>query len=212
MSHLSKIPSNRISSRIGGVDTSNEEDMMPPPTRRMHTTTVNAYHNNQGSAGKHDYSVSTDGESDDEASISDVKDLFHKARLLLCPTEFYRQITYLYAERKLMVFFLVHFVSTMIIWCKQNLQSGSSNHQSCRWIFLTKHFHRSPLCTSQTRPTAHKCTGSCQPLLVEDSRASFGIWFHACHSLSNVVDSTDHGSIFDCKSMRLFLEQYPPTE
>jgi hypothetical protein len=36
----------------------------------------------------------------------------------LCPSSFYRHITYLYAERKLVVFFLVHFVSTLIIWCE----------------------------------------------------------------------------------------------
>jgi len=62
--------------------------------------------------------ISTDSESDDDSTIADVKELFHKARHLLCPTAFYRRITYLYAERKLMVFFLVHLVSTLIIWCK----------------------------------------------------------------------------------------------
>jgi len=56
-----------------------------------------------------------DSETDDEKSISDVRELFQKARLLLCPTTFYRQVTYLYAERKLTVFFLVHLVSTLLV-------------------------------------------------------------------------------------------------
>jgi predicted ferric reductase len=50
------------------------------------------------------------------SSDSDTRALFQKARQLLCPTRFYRQVTYLYAERKLMVFFLVHLVSTLIVW------------------------------------------------------------------------------------------------
>mmetsp|Transcript_30985 Transcript_30985/g.74535 ORF Transcript_30985/g.74535 Transcript_30985/m.74535 type:complete len:111 (-) Transcript_30985:3984-4316(-) len=56
--------------------------------------------------------IDTDSETDDDSTISDIRELFNKARHLLCPSAFYRQITYLYAERKLMVFFLVHFVST----------------------------------------------------------------------------------------------------
>ena len=71
-----------------------------------------------------DITIQSDSDDElfnDEESVSEVKNLFHKARLILCPTKFYHQITYLYAERKLMVFFLVHFVSTMIVWCKSFL-------------------------------------------------------------------------------------------
>jgi hypothetical protein len=64
-----------------------------------------------------DTDPSTDGDTDDE-DTSGVEELFQKARHLLCPSTFYRHITYLYAERKLVVFFLVHFVSTLIIWCE----------------------------------------------------------------------------------------------
>lgn len=62
---------------------------------------------------------STDGDlTDDDEDVSNVEELFQKTRHLMCPTKFYRRITYLYAERKLMVFFMIHFVSTMIVWCK----------------------------------------------------------------------------------------------
>ncbi|CAJ1964502.1 unnamed protein product [Cylindrotheca closterium] len=44
------------------------------------------------------------------------KELFQKARILLNPSAFLRSATYLYAERKLLVFFLVHFVCTLVIW------------------------------------------------------------------------------------------------
>jgi hypothetical protein len=44
--------------------------------------------------------------------------LFEKARELLKPGRLSRFVTYLYAERKLLVFFLVHFICTIIIWSK----------------------------------------------------------------------------------------------
>jgi hypothetical protein len=64
-----------------------------------------------------DTNPSTDGDTDD-ADTSGVEELFQKARHMLCPSTCYKHITYLYAERKLVVFFLVHFVSTLIIWCE----------------------------------------------------------------------------------------------
>jgi hypothetical protein len=42
--------------------------------------------------------------------------VFQKARHYLLPGPFYRAIVHLYAERKLLVFFWIHFVSTMIVW------------------------------------------------------------------------------------------------
>lgn len=42
--------------------------------------------------------------------------LFIKARKLLNPGIFFRWVIHLYAERKMIVFFGIHFVSTMIIW------------------------------------------------------------------------------------------------
>jgi len=42
---------------------------------------------------------------------------------LLRPTSLFRWITYLYAERKLVVFFWVHFVTTIVIWGKETPNS-----------------------------------------------------------------------------------------
>ena len=44
--------------------------------------------------------------------------VFQKARHYLLPGPFYRAIVHLYAERKLLVFFCIHFVSTMVVWGK----------------------------------------------------------------------------------------------
>ena len=44
--------------------------------------------------------------------------VFQKARQYLLPGPFYRAIVHLYAERKLLVFFCIHFVSTMVVWGK----------------------------------------------------------------------------------------------
>ena len=46
------------------------------------------------------------------------KAVFRKARQLLDMGAIYRLVVYIYAERKLLVFFGIHFVSTMIIWGK----------------------------------------------------------------------------------------------
>jgi hypothetical protein len=70
-----------------------------------------------------DPSIIKKGESD-QTSFDDSSDfskdsdqaLFKKARQLLNTGCFYRSIMQLYAERKLVVFFGIHFVSTMIIW------------------------------------------------------------------------------------------------
>ena len=56
--------------------------------------------------------------NDDEPAVYDTKGLFQKARILLNPSALFRGMTYLYAERKLMVFFLVHLVATLVIWGK----------------------------------------------------------------------------------------------
>jgi len=58
----------------------------------------------------------------DDASIqsceTQIKSLFQKAYEYLSPGCTFRSTVYLYAERKLLVFFLIHFVCTMIIWSK----------------------------------------------------------------------------------------------
>jgi hypothetical protein len=44
--------------------------------------------------------------------------IFQKARQYLNPGCFFRLIVYLYAERKLIVFFWIHFFSTLVVWGK----------------------------------------------------------------------------------------------
>ena len=53
-----------------------------------------------------------------DSSRTNVKRLFKKAYEYLNPGKTFRAAAYLFAERKLMVFFLVHFAATMIIWRK----------------------------------------------------------------------------------------------
>ena len=75
---------------------------------------------------KDEHSSTTSHDSDDsDASLFGTKtskeserSVFQKARQYLNPGPSFRLTTYLYAERKLLIFFLVHFVCTMVIWCK----------------------------------------------------------------------------------------------
>lgn len=53
-----------------------------------------------------------------DSSRINVKCLFKKAYEYLNPGKTFRAAVYLFAERKLMVFFLLHFAATMIIWRK----------------------------------------------------------------------------------------------
>lgn len=58
---------------------------------------------------------------EDDLKMASTRCVFRKAADYLQPGPFYRTITNLYDERKLLVFFLMHFMSTMIIWCKHIL-------------------------------------------------------------------------------------------
>lgn len=62
-----------------------------------------------------DDDVSEDGENY-KCKLQDTRSMFQKARQLLHKNSLYRIAVYLYAERKLVLFFWIHFVSTMIIW------------------------------------------------------------------------------------------------
>jgi hypothetical protein len=42
--------------------------------------------------------------------------IFERARNLIRPKRLFRFVTLLYAERKLIVFFLAHFIATMVVW------------------------------------------------------------------------------------------------
>ncbi|MGK3755875.1 MAG: hypothetical protein ACI8RD_008185, partial [Bacillariaceae sp.] len=64
----------------------------------------------------------TDSSDSSNQSVSEHKfirensTVFGKARKNLNPSGFFRWIIYLYAQRKLNIFFFIHFTSTMVIW------------------------------------------------------------------------------------------------
>lgn len=59
----------------------------------------------------------TDDESGGEdSSLEEEREIFQKAREYLHPSRFFRSIIGLYAQRKMNVFFLIHFMCTMVIW------------------------------------------------------------------------------------------------
>jgi hypothetical protein len=67
-----------------------------------------------------------------EVSTDSAQALFKKARQFINPSPLYRWIMYLYAERKLVVFFGIHFVSTMIIWGKLSYYASKSENKGYR--------------------------------------------------------------------------------
>ena len=52
----------------------------------------------------------------DEAFNQEDRAVFEKARNVLDPSRFFRWIIYLYAQRKMNIFFFIHFTSTIVIW------------------------------------------------------------------------------------------------
>jgi hypothetical protein len=61
---------------------------------------------------------STEDEATDDLSIKEQeeRDFFRKARNCLDPGGLFRLIVHFYAERKMIIFFWIHFASTLIIW------------------------------------------------------------------------------------------------
>jgi hypothetical protein len=57
-------------------------------------------------------------DEESEGRREEERAVFHKARHYLLPGPFYRAIVHLYADRKLLVFFWIHFMSTIIVWGK----------------------------------------------------------------------------------------------
>jgi hypothetical protein len=56
---------------------------------------------------------------DDHANpLEQQRALFKKAREHLDPGQFFRFVTYFYAERKIAVFLLMHAVCTLVLWGK----------------------------------------------------------------------------------------------
>ena len=60
--------------------------------------------------------VSSFSHDEFESTYESTKSLFEKVYQYVKPSPFFRFVVYLYAERKLLVFFWIHFVCTMIIW------------------------------------------------------------------------------------------------
>lgn len=56
--------------------------------------------------------------STEGVGCDDVRSLFAKASSYLNPGRLFRSAVYLFGERKLFVFFMMHFACTMTIWCK----------------------------------------------------------------------------------------------
>lgn len=63
-----------------------------------------------------DKKISIEPSSTIEAEALDERILFERARNLIQPKRLFRFVTLLYAERKLIVFFLAHFIATMVVW------------------------------------------------------------------------------------------------
>ena len=57
-------------------------------------------------------------DNDVKGHVANIRCLFDKANHYIQPGPLFRSVVRLYAERKLLVFFFIHFMSTMIIWCE----------------------------------------------------------------------------------------------
>ena len=72
----------------------------------------------------------TDGS--DDGKREQEREIFAKAREYLNPGRMFRLFVRLYAERKLLVFFFLHFVSTMVIWgtCLLSFEEDEEDQKS----------------------------------------------------------------------------------
>jgi hypothetical protein len=97
---------------------------MPNQTEvdEMHRIEANEMQTNEAVKYHAPSRTSSDLHGDDASvalkSIDSERVIFNAAQRLLKPGAFYRYVIHLYAERKLLVFFSIHFIATMIIWCK----------------------------------------------------------------------------------------------
>lgn len=71
-----------------------------------------------------------------DIQVAGVRCLFTKAKEYLDPGPLFRAFVRLYAERKLMVFFLMHFMATMIIWCEYNAVQCRRKATHYGWLFI----------------------------------------------------------------------------
>jgi len=102
--------------------------------KHYNNDTTRRARNNEGIMNQRDYKNSSSGygkeenndteSSSDSSAMSDSEKafsqddraLFEKARNHLNPSPFFRWIICLYGQRKLYIFFFIHFVSTIVIW------------------------------------------------------------------------------------------------
>jgi hypothetical protein len=76
-------------------------------------------------------------DSDDEFddTCDSMRDLFKKSYEYIRPGPFFRFAVNFYAERKLLVFFWIHFITTMIIWGKSSRDVCESSSDGCKRSF-----------------------------------------------------------------------------
>lgn len=107
-----------------GVSCRREKSTLRPPTGKAadSSSALNQSHfqlfNDSFSVTDTEPTAHTDDASSIQSCETQVKCLFQKAYEYLSPGCTFRSTVYLYAERKLLVFFLIHFACTMIIWSK----------------------------------------------------------------------------------------------
>lgn len=68
-----------------------------------------------------------------ESDIRSERAIFQRASELLQPGPFFRLSTYLYAERKLYVFFFVHLMCTIVVWCKYKVNQPCPEERTNEW-------------------------------------------------------------------------------
>jgi hypothetical protein len=96
----------------------NQEEASISPPKDRETTSVPRSH--QDVTKDEDVALDTEcsrtADDSSHSTLEEEREIFHKAREYLHPSFFFRFIIQLYAQRKMNVFFLVHFMSTMVIW------------------------------------------------------------------------------------------------
>jgi Ferric reductase like transmembrane component len=103
---------------IAGTGTDDEffNDYFKNVDADQNTQHLNFFDENEHDNEEHsDTEESTTDDSNDEEKLQDLV-IFQKARQYLRPSFFFRWVISLYAQRKMVVFFLIHLMSTLVIW------------------------------------------------------------------------------------------------
>jgi len=104
-----------------------QEQQQPSPAASPHpySTTSKTVSSSRSTSSSQDVTEETSSVTSCSVGGSpnshNVHSLFNKAYEYLNPGCSFRRVVHLYAERKLLVFFLIHFACTMIIWCESVL-------------------------------------------------------------------------------------------